>query len=152
SVCPTMHHRRLGVDCQNRYCGSPRSLPMPPDKKIIAAKMIQFDLASYQSFFDHIWARTTLDMVKGSRLETAVTNLCLLCKSAANTHHLPALTTRLLAAASEGYIRGVNPYSTKFFDRFADLLIERMQHGLTVTKRQELRREIMELGKRFKLT
>src|SRR5262245_19646580 len=92
-----------------------RSLSIPPEKKTIAEKMIQFDLESYQSFFDHAWSRTTLDAVKGSRLEAAVSNLCLLWKSAANTHHLPALTTRLLAAALEGYIRGVDPYSAKFF-------------------------------------
>jgi hypothetical protein len=124
---------------------------MPPDQTTIAQKMIQFDMVSYQSFFDHDWSRTTLDRVKGTRLEDAVSNLCVLWKSSANTHHLPALATRVLAAMSEGYIRGVDPYSAKFFDRFADLLIERMKGGLTVTKRHELRREIMALGQNFRL-
>jgi hypothetical protein len=113
--------------------------------------MIQFDLPSYKSFFDHDWARATLDEVKGTPLGGAVSNLCLLWKSAANTHHLPELMTRLLAATSEGYVRGVDPYTSKFFERFADALIDRMKGGLTVTKRQELRREVVELGKNFNL-
>jgi hypothetical protein len=81
-----------------------------------------------------------------------VNNLFLLWKSAAYTHHLPAKMTSVLAALSEGYIRGAEPYSAKFFDNFADRLIERMKDGLTHTKRKELRREIVELGQHIGLT
>jgi len=54
---------------------------MPPDKKTIAQKKIQFDLPSYQSFYDHTWSGTTLDDVKGSRLEDAVTRISQMARS-----------------------------------------------------------------------
>lgn len=123
--------------------------PSMEDKKIISAKMIQFDLLSYTSFYDHDWSRATFDAVHGSPLEDAVNSLCVLWKSAANTHHLPALTARLLAATSEGYLNGLNPYNADFFTRFADALVQRMGKDLSHMKGKAIRQQISEMGRAF---
>jgi hypothetical protein len=116
------------------------------------AKNIKCDhcLESYQSFFDHPWAKSLAGYVAGSSMEEPATSLLVSWKAAANTHMMPWLLIETLVRFSEGYGRSCETLPETALRQLAKRIPAAMGDSLSNMKRRQLETVITDLGHQLK--
>jgi len=116
------------------------------------AKQIVFDprIESYQSFFDHAWAKTLSGLADGSKLDGLVVSLLANWKSAANTHTMPWLMIASLKGFAGGVLRSQVSASETAVAHLVRQVPEMMRDSLTHTKRRKLAMVMAAIGGRMK--
>ena len=78
---------------------------------------------SYESFFDHDWAKVISSQVTGTPLEAAVFNVCLQWKGTANTLRLPWLMVEGIRSFANGMCASYEPETAKFLSALRHRLV-----------------------------
>ena len=104
------------------------------DKKLV------FDnrLDSYESFFDHDWARSLFRLVDQTQLDPLAMDLCTDWKGAANTARLPWLVVHSLESFHTGYLQPNEPFWQKLTRALRGFFLDKTKHSFNPTKRKEL--------------
>ena len=100
--------------------------------------MIDDRLESYQSFYDHEWARSFSQLVSGTMLDPPALDLCKDWKGAANAGRLPWHVVHSLKDFYYGYLQ---PGDSSFQRLTKGLLVwlqDRTRHSFNLTKQKEL--------------
>jgi len=107
---------------------------LSPDKKVV----IDNRLDSYESFFDHSWARSLFQLVDQTKLEPIAFDLCADWKGAANTGRLPWVIIDSLEGFHTGYSQTREPFWQKLTKALRDHFLDKTKHTFSLTKRKEL--------------
>lgn len=96
---------------------------------------VRFDdrLASYETFFDHQWAKDIRKLVSGTRLEPPVDSLTFHWKSVANAHLMPWLITESLRNWARGFLLAHPPAGVQLVEAIQRRLVSEL--GDAVSRR-----------------
>jgi hypothetical protein len=81
--------------------------------EIIAHVRVDSELASYQTFFDHQWAKDIHKLVRNTKLMPVVDSLTLHWKSVADAHLMPWLVTKSLSGFAAGFLKARPPVTVE---------------------------------------
>jgi hypothetical protein len=95
-------------------------------------------LDSYESFFDHTWARSFFQLVDLTKLEPLAFDLCADWKGTANTGRLPWVVIDSLEGFHAGYSLSKEPFWQKLTKALREHFLDRTNHTFSLTKRKEL--------------
>lgn len=95
-------------------------------------------LNSYESFFDHSWARSLFRLVDQTKLEPLAMDLCADWKGAANTARLPWLIIDSLDNFHTGYSQAKEPFWQKLTKALRADFLNKTKHSFSLTQRREL--------------
>ena len=100
--------------------------------------VIDPNLNSYKTFFDHCWCQRIIESAERSALDEPVFHLCMAWRGAANTHSLPWLMVHNMQSFAEGLVRSQEPVAAKLVAALAGRLSAEMGKGLRSAQREQL--------------
>lgn len=106
--------------------------------EIIQQIRIDDRLDSYQTFFDHPWARQLSALVSGTKLEEPAWSLCVAWKSAANSHALPWMMMQSMKSFADGLLGAYEPFGLKVISALAQRIPAEMGTSLSNMRRKQL--------------
>ena len=80
--------------------------------------LLDANLDSYQSFFDHDWAQNLDQLARGTPLEQVVFDLIAAWKAAALTHRLPWLTVQFFKSFAREFVKSRDSLTKMFVEAF----------------------------------
>jgi hypothetical protein len=108
--------------------------------------IIDPELDSYRTFFDHAWAREIHAAAEDTALESAVFDLCVAWRGAANTHCLPWVMVQNMKAFADGLTRAYVPVGKRMADEVSAWLVAKMGDDLRHMQRKRLSQVVQELA------
>jgi hypothetical protein len=100
-------------------------------------------LDSYNSFFDHDWAKAFMKEAENWAVEDLALNLGASWKGAANAARLPWLVVETLTAFADGLLNDNQPSAARILDACATRLGQMVQPPLSAGQRQSLDQAIL---------
>jgi hypothetical protein len=120
-------------------------------ENIAETVLIDPQLASYEKFFDHEWAKRTFEAVKNSPLEDAVDDLIVTWRSADGAHRLPWLMVETLRQYADGEFLGNLQFranhAQEVIKRVVNKIEDAMQYHLKLDQRSALKRAVSKMEK-----
>lgn len=111
--------------------------------------LIDPNLDSYKTFFDHEWCRQIYNFAQGSALESSVDSLMIAWRSASGSHLLPWLMATSLPTYASGQLEGTLQFRDSYSERIISGLVakitSKMQASLTTEQTLKLQLAVMEI-------
>ena len=95
-------------------------------------------MESYQSFYDHSWAKQADALARHTPLEDPLFDVCVSWKEAANTARLPWLTAHSAESFAIGFASVQSPFTQRVLRDLRDTVVKACQLDLTREQRQKI--------------